>query len=97
VVGTAHAREIVAIDPDAAHASWMENFPWTRLAGVELPAGGKPFTDIAPLRSEPPARVREVIGDGSLGGYYERPDEDMLRVWAVGVEETREQLQHGWA
>src|SRR4051812_35000544 len=28
---------IVALDADAAHASWMENFPWTRLAGVELP------------------------------------------------------------
>src|SRR3954470_18998722 len=36
---------IVEIDPDAAHASWMENFPWTRLAGVALPVGGKPVRD----------------------------------------------------
>jgi creatinine amidohydrolase len=83
---------IVDIDPDAAHASWMENFPWTRLEGVALPEGGKPFMDIAPLRSEPPATVRAVIGDGSLGGFYERPDEDMLRVWAIAVDETRAAL-----
>src|SRR5438128_1233565 len=52
--------------------------------------------DIAPLRSEPPAAVRELLGDGSLGGYYERPDEDVLRVWATGVDETRERLERGW-
>jgi creatinine amidohydrolase len=82
-----------AIDPDAAHASWMENFPWTRLQGVVQPEGHKPKTDIAPLRSEPPAKVRALIGDGCLGGDYERPDEDVLRVWATGVEETREALR----
>jgi creatinine amidohydrolase len=83
---------IVAVDPDAAHASWMENFPWTRLAQVTSPPGGKPFQDIAPLRSQPPAAVREAIGDGSLGGRYEQPDDVMLRIWALGVEETREAL-----
>jgi creatinine amidohydrolase len=83
---------IVALDPDAAHASFMENFPWTRLEGVTQPEGHKPFTDIAPLRSRPPREVREIIGDGSLGGYYELPDDDMLRIWAIGVEETRAAL-----
>jgi creatinine amidohydrolase len=83
---------IVALDPDAAHASFMENFPWTRLEGVTQPEGHKPFTDIAPLRSRPPREVREIIGDGSLGGFYELPDEDMLRIWAIGVEETRAAL-----
>src|SRR4051794_40586615 len=35
--------EIAAeIDPDYDHASWSENFPWTRLSGVEMPAGRKP-------------------------------------------------------
>ncbi len=29
--------KVQAIDPLGSHASWMENFPWTRLAGVELP------------------------------------------------------------
>ena len=26
--------KVQEIDPVASHASWMENFPWTRLAGV---------------------------------------------------------------
>ena len=78
-----------ALDPDASHASWMENLPWTRLAGVELPAGHK---DPAPRLSDDPAAVRRELGDGSYGGDYERPDEEVLRVWATGVEETREAL-----
>jgi creatinine amidohydrolase len=83
---------ILALDADAAHASFMENFPWTRLEGVTQPEGHKPFTDIAPLRSRPPQEVREIIGDGSLGGFYQLPDEDMLRIWAIGVDETRAAL-----
>ena len=86
-----------SIDPDGSHASWMENFPWTRLEGVTQPPGSKPKQDIEPLRSEGAQAVRDLLGDGSLGGYYERPDEDVLRVWAAGVEETRERLEHGWA
>ena len=30
--------KVMGIDPIVSHASWMENFPWTRLAGVALPA-----------------------------------------------------------
>ena len=34
------------IDPVASHGSWMENFPWTRLPGVDVPgaaaADGRP-------------------------------------------------------
>jgi creatinine amidohydrolase len=91
-------RAIVdSIDPDGSHASWMENFPWTRLEGVTQPPGSKPRQDIEPLRSEGAQAVRDLLGDGSLGGYYERPDEDVLRVWAAGVEETRERLEHGWS
>src|SRR5213596_204091 len=37
--------QVEAIDPVASHASWMENFPWTRLANVELPLEQKPLTD----------------------------------------------------
>jgi creatinine amidohydrolase len=85
-----------AVDPSASHASWMENFPWTRLEGVEQPPGSKPAQDIAPLRGGDPAEVRALLGDGSLGGFYERPEEDVLRVWATGVEEVREVLERGW-
>jgi creatinine amidohydrolase len=84
------------IDPDAAHASWFENFPWTRLPGVELPQGKKAMADIAAMRQLEPDAVRELLGDGSLGGLYERPDEDVLRVWAAGVAEVRELIEGAW-
>ena len=43
-----------------------------------------------------PAAMGETAGDGQFGGFYELPDEDVLRVWAAGVDETRELLEHGW-
>ena len=79
------------IDPDASHASWMENFPWTRLEGVELPPGKKPP---APRTSDDPSQVRAELGDGSFGGFYERPHADLMRVWETGVAETREALEN---
>jgi creatinine amidohydrolase len=82
------------LDPGASHASWMENFPWTRLAGVELPDERKePLQQ--PLPAAPTA-MREAAGDGQYGGFYALPDEDVLRLWVAGVEETRELLEHGW-
>jgi creatinine amidohydrolase len=84
------------IDADASHASWFENFPWTRLPGVVQPQEKKPMADISRMRELDPADVRELLGDGSLGGLYERPDEDVLRVWAAGVAEVRELIEHGW-
>jgi creatinine amidohydrolase len=82
-------------DPEGSHASWTENFPWTRLAGVPLPAEHKPRLDVR--RDVPPGEIRTQIGDGSFGGWYERPDEEMLRIWHAGVEETRGLLECGWA
>jgi len=84
------------IDPDATHASWFENFPWTRLPGVELPTERKPMADVSRMRELDPREVRELLGDGSLGGAYERPAADVLRVWAAGVEEVRALLEDGW-
>jgi creatinine amidohydrolase len=84
----------VEIDPDFDHASWSENFPWTRLPGVDMPAERKP-----PIVRPPvgwPAAVRQALGDGSFGGLYQRPDEDALRVWAAAVEQLRERLEDGW-
>jgi creatinine amidohydrolase len=80
---------IQEIDPDASHASWMENFPWTRLPGIELPAGAKPAT---PRTETDPRRVRTQLEEGSFGGFWERPDDDVMRVWETGVAETRARL-----
>jgi creatinine amidohydrolase len=89
-------RAVQAIDPVASHASWMENFPWTRLADVEYPAEQKPMVDTAPLRSMAPAAVREHIGDGNFGGRYRQSDEAMLAIWRAAVEETRAIIEGGW-
>jgi creatinine amidohydrolase len=87
---------IDAIDPDASHASWMENFPWTRLEGVSLPEEHKPKLNLAAMRELGANEVRARLGDGCVGGFYARPDDDVLPVWNAGVEETRELLEYGW-
>jgi creatinine amidohydrolase len=88
---------VQSIDPDASHASWLENFPWTRLEGVTQPQERKPMADVSTMRETEPSELRKQLGDGSFGGLYERPDEDVLRVWQAGVEEVRELIANGWA
>lgn len=89
-------KKVMEVDSVASHASWMENFPWTRLAGVEYPQIQKAKVDLTNLRGLPAAKARSVIGDGNFGGYYQRPDAEMLEIWRVGVEETREVIASGW-
>jgi creatinine amidohydrolase len=85
------------IDPVASHASWMENFPWTRLAGVVQPTQQKTMVDFDRMRVAGPEGVRRLLGDGNFGGLYERPDADMLAIWAVAVAETRALLEGPWS
>jgi creatinine amidohydrolase len=88
---------VTAIDPEASHASWMENFPWTRLANVALPSGRKAPIDVARLRRMDAAGVRAYIGDGNFGGDYEQPDDVMDAVWRAGVDDTRAAIEGPWA
>ena len=85
------------IDPAASHASWMETFPWTRVDGVELPQQHKPPVDLSDRDEISLQRFREMIGVGSFGGWYERPDEEMNAIWSVAVGETRARLESGWS
>ena len=88
--------EIAAtIDPEYDHASWSENFPWTRIEAVELPRERKPPIT-RPVGLGRPQAWREALGDGSFGGPYQLPDEDALRIWAAAVEQLRERLDSGW-
>ncbi len=84
------------IDPAASHASWMENFPWTRTTDQRQPTGSKPKVDFARLARVDAARKREMLGDGNYHGLYQRPDEDMLAIWDVAVAETRDLLEGDW-
>lgn len=88
--------KVMATDPNASHASWMENFPWTRLPGVAMPDEEKPPVPLASFRDRTPARVREALGDGNFAGRYQRPDGEMLAIWAAAVAETRALLTDEW-
>ena len=89
--------KVQEIDPVASHASWMENFPWTRVANVAYPETQKPMIDTERLRLMDPKRARDYLGDGNYGGRYRRSDEEMLALWKVAVEETRAAIQGPWA
>jgi len=89
-------RQVQAIDAVGSHASWMENFPWTRLANAPAPEGVKPPVDIDRLKAASPAAVRELVGDGNFGGAWQKPDDVMQQLWATGVAETREALEGPW-
>jgi creatinine amidohydrolase len=83
----------LAIDPIASHASWMENFPWTRLANVTMPSEQKSMSDLEYLRQLNARSLRDYLKDGNYGGYYQREDEEMMKIWQAGVEETRQLLE----
>ena len=89
--------QVEATDPVASHASWMENFPWTRLANVAMPQEQKPAIELETVRQLDPKALRTYLKDGNWGGVYQRDDEEMLKIWNVGVNETRELLSANWA
>ncbi len=84
------------IDTSGSHANWMENFPWTRLAHAPAPEGSKPVPDAAFSKVCPPQMVREILGDGSFGGPWQRSDEEMAALWEAGVADTRALLEGSW-
>ena len=89
LVNAARAAGVQAIDSVASHASWMENFPWTRLANASMPSRQKPMSDLEHLRQLDPQSLRAYLGDGNYGGHYQHDDEEMLKIWQVAVVETR--------
>ncbi|MCY3976675.1 MAG: creatininase family protein [Chloroflexi bacterium] len=88
--------KVLETDAIASHASWMENYPWTRLPGVSVPSEQKSQTDLDRLTTLNPAKTRQLLGDGNMGGLYQRADEDMLEIWQVAVAETLALLEGGW-
>lgn len=80
---------------DQMHGAWVENFPWTRIEGVEMP----PPIPVVPrdlLMNLGPDAIRELSPDGSMGGAYEAPSDVMEKVWAAGVQEVRTIIESGW-
>ncbi len=89
--------KVQEIDPIASHASWMENFPWTRIAGESPPDVAKPPVDYPAWTHLGPRAVRERLGDGNFAGRYQRSDAEMQAIWRVAVAETRDVIAGGWA
>jgi creatinine amidohydrolase len=80
------------VDPVASHASWMENFPWTRLSTT--PADEvKEMVDTDRMKTLPPFEARNLLDDGNFGGRSQRPDQEMLSIWRIAIEETRDLLE----
>ena len=52
------------------------------------------MVDLERMRTFGPEGVREILGDGNFGGYYQRSDEDMQAIWAVAVDETRALIEN---
>jgi creatinine amidohydrolase len=54
------------------------------------------MTDFDKLRHLDPRSLRQYLKDGNFGGLYKREDEEMIKIWHIGVEETRALLTHAW-
>jgi creatinine amidohydrolase len=84
--------QVQATDTVASHASWMENFPWTRLATTPA-EGAKEMVDLDRLKTLPPFEARNLLEDGNFGGRTQRGDAEMQAIWNVAVAETRAMLE----
>ena len=88
-------EKVKEIDPVASHASWMENFPWTRLPGIEHPiapeADGRSgaHADLRPRR-----RSRDPAATAISAATIQRSDEDMNAIWSVAIDETRALIEN---
>lgn len=89
-------EKVLEIDSIASHASWIENFEWTRLKDIELPENQKELINPELLKDMTPEEIRKLLGDGNYGGYYKRSDKEMNEIWATAVEETKELLIKDW-
>ncbi|WP_041231669.1 creatininase family protein [Deinococcus peraridilitoris] len=84
------------VHPVASHASWMENFPWTRLMGVEMPENAKAAINWSELKGRSPQDIRLQLGDGNFGGPYQVEGRHMARIWQTAVQQTRRLLESAW-
>lgn len=94
--GTKVTEACNAVSAVGSHASWTENFPWTRLANAPAPNGVKREVDYDLLDVSNPVATRCLVGDGNFGGAYQMPDDVMMKLWQVGVEETRDKIVGPW-
>jgi creatinine amidohydrolase len=61
-----------------------------------MPDQQKPMSDFDYLRQLDPRSLRDYLKDGNYGGRYQRDDEEIMKIWRVAVEETRQLLTEAW-
>jgi creatinine amidohydrolase len=64
------------------HANWSESFAASRVG--PLPEGSKPPVDLPAAANA--RTTRQILGDGSLGGPYQAPQELSDRLFAAAVD-----------
>lgn len=89
-------QAVKEVHPVGSHANWMENFPWTRLAHAPAPEGEKPVVDLDAVKAAAPQDAKKLLGDGNFGGPWQMPDDQVMKVWKAGVEETRQAIEGPW-
>lgn len=89
-------KQVRKTDAIGSHASWMENFPWTRLEGVSMPDVQKKMVDFKHLQQLSPDEAKDYLSDGNFGGVYQHDDASMQKIWEIAVAETRDLLVDGW-
>lgn len=91
-------ERVQSAEKGSSHASWMENFPWTGVAGADYETQhSKPPLDLDILRQLGPRGARAFVGDGNFGGMEKRDAALMEEIWEIAVKETRAMLETGWA
>jgi creatinine amidohydrolase len=71
------------------HASWLENFPFTRVA--EAPAEDKLPPHVPGLMGA--QQARQLYGDGSFGGPYQVAEAIMEEVFAAALQDVLQLLK----
>ena len=97
--GPAHGAILEWLDRNrGVQVKWHNwwSAPRTRLAGVVMPTERKPMINIEKYMRVDPAQKKLLIGDGNFGGLYQRPDEELMAMWNVAVDETRALIEGGW-
>jgi creatinine amidohydrolase len=72
-----------------AHASWLEAFPFTRVA--DLPDGEKQPPHVPGLMGA--AEARQVYGDGVFGGPYQVDDAIMDEIFQASLQDVLQLLR----
>src|SRR6266699_3533659 len=76
------------------HNWWNAPKVWAQVQAIDPVASHASWMEN--LRQLDPKSLREYLKDGNYGGLYQRDDDEMMKVWRAGVEETRALLAEAW-